>query len=282
MTPSRTIEALYEEWVECPSLEYRQQVSAPVDLPPIVFEQFLKRLHHQRIEYPNMAFWLVFDYRTLDVTRRDGDAETLGLPVRSKYDFLTRIHPDYVLPYLRWRRAAYQLAFQYPQKVRRPLAQAFRISIPLRTSTQEYWWFFINSVVVQVDAAGRIATNLQTFYRDTKWSSQSLRPVEASLFSHLESMESLNAEMFGQMTLQMTEVFTDAELELLTLYAAGKSTQEVVATKQWSLHTVHEYNAHLLWKARELFAYDFRNARSFARYCRERHLVFIPPNSSPT
>ncbi len=279
MLSFREFELLYEEWVEHPSAEYRRRVGSPVNIDAASLDQFLQRLHTHRADYPNMAFWLLIDYKTLLVARGEGDEQALGAPVRIYRDMLMRIHPDYLLPYFRWRKAAYQMVFLYPEKMRQPLLHAFRISLPLRVRFDKYWWFCINSTVVQMDAEGRIATILLTFYRESEWSPHNLRPVEASLFSYSEENEDINKELAAQLSLQMSEVFTDAELDLLALYAAGRNTDEVLAAKNWSRHTLHEYNAHLLRKSKELFVYDFKSARDFAEYCQERQMLLFKPIS---
>lgn len=279
MTSRLSFEQAYEEWIEQPSSTYRRSIGAPVHLSEAELNHFVQHLHNYRAAYPGMAAWLLLDYATLSVRQSEGDTNVFGMPIRTKRDLLSRIHPDYLLPYLRWRQAAYGLMALYPEKIRQPLRHTFRISLPIRTHRGRYWWFCMNSAVVQMDAEGRIATTVETLYRESEWSRHNLRPVEASLFSHEPLEDGLNAELAAQLSLQLTELFTDAELDLLALYASGKPTAEALAAKKWSRHTLHEYNTHLLRKARELFVYDFKNARQFAEYCLERHILQFKPQS---
>lgn len=275
MTSLSEFERLYEEWVERPSAEYRRLVGPSVDMDAAALEQFIQHLSQHRTAYPNIAFWVIFDYKTFSVLRSDGNMNVLGSPLRTKRDLLQHIHPDYLLPYLRWRKGAYNLVFQYADKMRKPLQHAFRISLPLRVRSGRYWWFLINSLTTQLDANHRIVSNLQTFCQENEWSRHNLRPVEAAVFSRTEEESLFNSELTAQISLQLTELFTDAELDLLALYAAGKSTEQVLAVKRWSKHTLHEYNTHLLRKSKELFVYDFKSARHFAEYCRERRILYF-------
>ncbi|MEQ1745210.1 MAG: hypothetical protein ABMA02_07290, partial [Saprospiraceae bacterium] len=55
-----------------------------------------------------------------------------------------------------------------------------------------------------------------------------------------------------------------------SLYAEGKTTDKALEEKKWSRNTLHEYNSNILRKAKGLFVYDFKNARTFAEYCLEK------------
>ncbi len=265
---------IYERLIEWPSMAYRSAVGPPLNLDPAAFEQFLARLSHFREDYPNMAFWQMVDYKTLTISHSQGDLEAFGYKLTSVKDFFRRVHPDYLLPYLRWRTAAYNLILKQDMPVD-PLHAVFRVPLPLQLLDGQYFWFYMNTTIVQVDAEGRIVTNLQSFYRESKWSPRNLRPLEAHVQIRNMADNDLDKMLIAQMTLQLIDEFTDAELDLLSLYASGKKTDEVLREKGWSRHTLHEYNANLLRKAKALFVYDFKNARDFAEYCLEKGLLRV-------
>lgn len=263
---------LFERQIEQPSASYRRTVGAPVNLSPADFEQFLSRLSHFREDYPNMAFWLMIDYKSLLVSHSEGDQELFGRKLSSVKDFFKRIHPDYVLPYLRWRTAAYNLILTQNMTVD-PLHAVFRAQLPVQLHDGQYFWFYLNTTIVQVDAEGRIVTNLQTFYRESKWSPRNQRPLEAHIQIRDAADNELDRQLVGQVALALLDEFTDAELDLLSFYAAGKKTEAVLQEKGWTRHTLHEYNANLLRKAKGIFVYDFKNARDFAEYCFEKGFI---------
>ncbi|MBK9337616.1 MAG: hypothetical protein IPM98_14060 [Lewinellaceae bacterium] len=262
----------YEQLIERPSAAYRAAVGPPVNRTPEAFEELLTRLRHFRDDYPNMAFWQMIDYKTLDISHSEGDLEVFGHKLTSVKDFFRQIHPDYVMPFLRWRTAAYNLIFKQ-EMVINPMEAAYRIPLPLQVLDGQYFWFYMNSTIVQVDAEGRIVTNMQTFYREGKWSERNLRPMEANIQIRNIANNDFDDQLISQLSLQIIDEFTDAELGLLALYAAGKKTEEVLREKGWSRHTLHEYNANLLRKAKTLFVYDFRSARDFAGYCIEKGFI---------
>lgn len=265
---------IYERLIERPSAAYRTSVAAPVNLDSEAFDAFLSRLKNFREEYPNMAFWHTIDYKTLSINHSEGDLVTFGRKLSSVKDFFRQIHPDYLVPFLRWRTAAYSLILNQNMAVS-PLEAVFRVSLPLQVLDGQYLWFYMNSAIVQVDAEGRIVTNLQTFYREGKWSPRNLRPLEASIQIRNVTDNALEEHLVSQLSLQLIEEFTDAELDLLSSYAAAKKTEDVLREKSWSRHTLHEYNANLLRKAKAIFVYDFRNARDFAEYCAEKGFIRV-------
>lgn len=268
-------EEFYKHYVEEPSEAYRQTIGRPVHLDATAFEVFLTQLRDFRRLYPNISFWQVVDYKSFKVTHKDGDLETFGHPFSTFKDVFRVMHPDYILPYLRWRAAAYELVFAKTVDLD-PLDIAYRVSLPMLTKNNEYYWFTINSMIVQIDASGHIVTMLQTLYMENQWSPRNLRPVEAFIRIRSDKYPNLEKQVITHLSLRLIDEFTNAELDLLALYAARKTSKEVTASKGWSQHTVHEYNANLLRKAKDLFVYDFRSARSFAEYCAEKGYIQFP------
>lgn len=265
---------LYESFVVQPSAAYRTVIGQPVNLDAEEFAKLLTRLRDYHNYYPGMAFWLVIDYKSLTISASEGDEAFFGRKLYSVKDNFQLIHPDYLLPFFRWRAAAYQLVFKQYAKIT-PLEMGYRQSLPLRAKDGQYFWFAMYSTIAQLDENGRIVSNLQTFYPEGKWSARNLRPFEASIQIRNSSESELDQDLISQLSLALIDEFTNAELDLLTLYGAGKTAEEILQTKSWSRHTLHEYNANLLKKAKNLFVYDFRNAREFAGYCLDKGFIRI-------
>lgn len=274
MPNKQPFDELYETLVVQSSTQYRAGIGEPVHLDRAAFGELLIQLKNFRELYPNMAFWLVIDYKNLTITHSDGDLTTFGEKLRSLKEFYRHIHPDYLLPYLRWRSAAYDVIFKGNIQID-PLEINYRQTIPIATADGSFFWFTSNGMIVQIDANNRPVTHLQTFYRDTRWSPRNLRPFEPSLQLKKSLGGDLETRLIDQLSLRLIDEFTNAELDVLSLYASGKSAEEVMRTKNWSRHTLHEYNANLLKKAKALFVYDFRNARDFAEYCFEKGFIRV-------
>ena len=272
MPGKQPFDKLFEKLVSQPTARYRAAIGSPVHLSPEALSEFLARLQEHQNVNPSMALWFVVDYKTLNITHRYGDVEVFGKKLHSLKDFYQRMHPDYLAPYLHWRAAAYEIALGQELSID-PLSVIYRQSIPLATQDGSYYWFNSDASIIQVDAEGRIATNLQTFYRESRWSPRNQRPFEASVQIRNAADAQLESQLFAQLSLYLIDEFTNAELDLLSLYANGKSAGDVMAIKGWSRHTLHEYNANLLRKAKALFVYDFKNARDFAEYCYEKGFV---------
>lgn len=265
-------ETLYNDLVVQPSEAYRAAIGQPVHLDPTAFDLFLERLKGFRELYPNVTFWQVIDYKTLEITHSDGDRELFGHKFKTFKNVFQHMHPDYVHPYLRWRTAAFELILSQSLKIN-PLDVAYRFGIPLQTQDNHYYWFTMSSTILQIDAQGKIVSTLQTFFQDMKWSPRNLRPVEASLSIRNPDSQDIENLILTKISLQLIDEFTNAELDLLALYAKNETPKTIMESKKWSRHTLHEYNANILRKARMLFVYDFRNARNFAEYCQEKGYI---------
>ena len=180
MFGQQAFDELYEQLIVQPSAAYRATIGPPVRLNDADFKAFITRLKDFRDIYPNMGFWQIVDYKNLLITLSEGDVELFGCRHKTIKEFFRKVHPEYLLPYLRWRGAAYELIYKR-DVVLAPLGVAMRIPLPLELEDGQYYWFNMNSTIVQVDAENRIVTNLQTFYREGKWSPRNLRPLEASV-----------------------------------------------------------------------------------------------------
>ena len=266
------LDKLYESLVVQPSAAYRAAIGAPVNLDPVAFSQLLDRLRDYHHLYPGMTFWLIVEFKTLAISASDGDVAFFGRKLNTLKDMFRMIHPDYVLPFLRWRAAAYELAFKQNNKIV-PLEFGYRQSVPLKEKDGQFFWFAMYSTIAQSDANEKIVTILQTFHLEGKWTEHNQRPFEAGIQTRNFSETALDRDLISQLSLSLIDEFTNAELDLLSLYGSGKSVEEILQIKSWSRHTLHEYNANLLKKAKNLFVYDFRNARDFAEYCLKKGFI---------
>ena len=266
------LDKLYESLVVQPSAAYRAAIGAPVNLDPVAFSQLLDRLRDYHHLYPGMTFWLIVEFKTLAISASDGDVAFFGRKLNTLKDMFRMINPDYVLPFLRWRAAAYELAFKQNNKIV-PLEFGYRQSVPLKEKDGQFFWFAMYSTIAQSDANEKIVTILQTFHLEGKWTEHNQRPFEAGIQTRNFSETALDRDLISQLSLSLIDEFTNAELDLLSLYGSGKSVEEILQIKSWSRHTLHEYNANLLKKAKNLFVYDFRNARDFAEYCLKKGFI---------
>lgn len=264
-----SFEALYEQHFEKPSLAYRAMLDLPVNMDTEAFFQFLSRMNHFREDHPNMAFWQVIDYKNLTILRSDGHKDLFGQDLTTIKEYFRRFHPDYLLPFLRWREASVKVSMKLAVTAN-PMRMTLRTHLPLLLQNGEYHWFAINKTILQVDAEGRMVTNLHTFYREGKWSPLNLRPFDFRFQTRGSADEQIDNDVTMEHALMIIDEFTDAELTLLSLYAEGKTTDKALEEKKWSRNTLHEYNSNILRKAKGLFVYDFKNARTFAEYCLEK------------
>ena len=219
-----------------------------------------------------MAYWLL-SMKDLSVSANGGALDVFGKPVHMYRDFLRLIHPDYFLPFLQWRYAAYVAMAKLKIKMT-PMEVFFRTSLPMLTKDGSYYWFSQHSTVAQVDSEGRMVTNLHTLYPEGKWTPHSAKPFEAFVFQGHFTETELEEMLRAQIVPYIPDEITNAELDLISLYASGLNAGEVCKQKGWSKHTLHEYNDGVLKKAGRIFQYDFRNARDFSEFRLARGFIY--------
>lgn len=245
----------------------------PVQLSPEAFEALLSRLRHFRENAPAMSFWYVVDFRNNTFCAIEGVAEHFGQKISSRSDFFRLIHPDYLKPYFQWVSASYELSLRN-KDLMKVMEGSFRVSLPMLNKDGDYYWYSQHTTITQKDAKGHVLTYLTTYYMEEKWSPLLLKPLGACLQMHnttdTEKEQALNAIMAPY----IIDEFTNSELEVINLYAGGVNTADVMKRIGWSRHTLNEYNASILKKARRLFQYNFRSAKEFSLYCLDRGFIY--------
>ena len=102
-------EQIYENY-----LKVRENMLG-IDLGPAfaldndALEVLLGKFRDRKQNYPDLAFWLLFDLRKWDIAESGGEEEVFGQKFSTLKSFLRLVHPDYLVSYLQWGQAAYQV-----------------------------------------------------------------------------------------------------------------------------------------------------------------------------
>lgn len=272
--------SLYETYVTANLPRLSAGLGEPAALRGAEYEAVIGQMKKFRELYAHLSFWAVVDMRSLDLAAVEGAESMLANPVKTVRDFLRLVHPDYLEPYLIWGEATYVIAMQNPGMIA-PMQISQRVTLPLLGRDGHYHWFSQHATVLQVDAQNRIIQHLNTYYDEGRWSARRLQPVEPHFSGRHYTPEELQRLLNAQMTPYIIDEFTNAELDLLSHYAAGETPERIMSLKNWRKHTLHEYNAHVMQKARRIFQYDFGTARDFAEYCAEKGFIQPKKNGSP-
>ncbi len=271
--------SIYEKYVISMLRRLSGGFGEPASLVGAEYDEVLTRMKKFRELYVHMSFWLIVDLRIQDVLTVEGADPVLYTPLRTLRDFLKLVHPDYLIPYLTWANATYEFGLQNPALVV-PMQISQRITLPLLTRDGQYHWFAQHGTVLQVDSSNRLIQHMNTYYDEGKWTRHGMQPMEAYFSGRHNDSEALQKLLNAKMVPYVIDEFTNAELDLLTLYAAGETAERITILKNWTKHTLHEYNANVIQKARRIFQYNFPTARDFADYCVERG--FIQARHTPT
>lgn len=272
---------LYETYVTSNMLRLSADLGEPVALCGADYEAVIGQMKRFRELYAHLSFWAIVDMRSHDLAAVEGSENVLAKSVKTVRDFLRLMHPDYLVPYLIWAEATYEIALQNPAMIV-PMQISQRLTVPLLGRDGHYHWFSQHATVLQVDAQNRMIRHLNTYYDEGHWSPQRLHPVEPHFSGRHYTPDELQRLLNAQMTPYIIDEFTNAELDLLSHYAAGETPERIMILKNWSKHTLHEYNANVVQKARRIFQYDFSTARNFADYCAEKGFIQPKNNHSPT
>ncbi|MEY3249787.1 MAG: hypothetical protein RL742_1830 [Bacteroidota bacterium] len=279
MSESFNFDRLFKEWIENTWIGYAQILGAPAYPDAETFEILVNGLRDFKERHPDMAFWQIVSMKDLTSTASGGDLEVFGMPVRTYRDFLRLIHPDYLLPFLQWRNAGYTALVKMKIKMT-PMEVSFRTSLPMRTKDETYHWFSQHTTIAQIDAEGRVVSTLHTLYPEGKWTPHSTKPFVAFFQGSIPETE-LEDMLRAQIVPYILDELTNGELDLISLYANDQSSEEICRQKGWSKHTLHEYNAGVLKKAKRLFQFEFRNARDFAAFCLDRGFIYKKNERNP-
>jgi hypothetical protein len=271
MPESFNFDRLFKEWIENAWIGYAQILGPPAYPDLDTFNALVTGLRDFKQRHPDMAFWQIVSMKDLLSAASGGDSEVFGAPVRTYRDFLRLIHPDYLLPYLQWRNAAYGALVKMQIKMT-PMEGSFRASLPMRTKDGAYHWFSQHTTIAQIDDGGRIVSILHTLYLEGKWTLHSTKPFVAFFQGPIPDAE-LEDMLRAQIVPYILDELTNGELDLISLYANEQSSEEICRQKGWTKHTLHEYNSSVLKKAKRLFQFEFRNARDFAAFCLERGFI---------
>ncbi|MEI6408738.1 MAG: hypothetical protein WCR52_05110 [Bacteroidota bacterium] len=259
---------------------YEIQLGEPINLSPDDFESLLARMRSYRDFYPGMSFWVVINLRDNVIVATEGAEDTLGVSLHTRFDLIFLIQPDYVPTFFRWVHAGYELSMKIRGSIL-PMQASYRMSMPFRHKNGDYYWYSIHTTVTQVDANGYVISYLNTYYMEGKWSERSLKPFETYLQLKNEPDLDVEQKLYAIMAPFVIDEFTNSELEVITLYAAGQSGENVAQKIGWSKYTLYEYNTNILKKARRIFQYDFRTAKAFAKFCLEKGFIYPRQNATP-
>lgn len=244
-----------------------------VDLTPADYQSLMKRMGQFRDHYLGMAFWFVVNMKENFFDALESVEAYFGKKIGSRIDFYNLIHPNYLLPYFQWVAACHELSLQPNSRIK-PLHNSFRISLPLHNRDGSYYWYSQFTTPIQLDNKGLALNYLNTYYLERKWSPFTRKPFETYMQVHNEPDPENEKKLYAIMAPYVIDEFTNSELEIIALYANGMGAEAVTGQIGWSKHTLNEYNASIMKKARRFFQYDFRTAREFSLYCLERGFIY--------
>ncbi len=233
-------------------------------LQPFSLELAIEQLLDKNQQGPvRWAFYLIMDTLKAELAWQHGVDRALGTSSKglSLQDYLHLVHPDYLKMYLNWAGIASQAGFQLREQVRDG-GYGFHITLPLRHSSGQYYWFTQRSFALEVNDAGHYLSHFHLYDYGGPWNVYNRRPFLPCITKYNQPDAGLESLLYRLMSGRIKVRFTPTEQYLLEWYMAGEPPRKV----RMAAHTRHEHNSNILLKARRLFCCDFANARLFARF----------------
>lgn len=179
-------------------------------------------------------FAFTVDTRVCDYTFRHGLQRALGLRDDiSMGEFMQNMHPDYFMMFQRWAGAAFKTSQRFKEKSR-PLAQSYRIMIPIRNSEGHYLQVIQSSTMLQVDKDGNMLKYFNRYYVSHRaWEHAPLRP---DFFEGRDVNEEWSLEMNKEVAKGISEnLFRGSEERVLRKYhvIASRLNRRSGSTGKW-------------------------------------------------
>lgn len=268
-------------WV---TLGIRQETLLNGNSPLLNEEEYLQYIFDLKLEFfkrQHSRFFFVVDSTSNNIHRFKGELMEYGTEniLGEKIDdlslFFSKIHPDYVAPFLEWAQQAYLVANEQAKDVLvKPFATTYRISIPLKGKDMRYYWYGQYSTPILSDSAYNLLCHLNIYEYEGLYNEYEVKPVVPciTMMQNLSPIQ-IEQKMIQNMGKVLMGKFSETEREVVEMYAQGKSADEIVARKRWKKTTIYEYNSYILKKAKLFFVYDFKNTIYFVEYLKSKGFI---------
>jgi hypothetical protein len=182
--------------------------------------------------------------------------------------FFKRIHPDFLLDFLKWVQATYVFVTQNKDIIK-PLNQSSRLTLPLKLIDNKYYWILQEVIPLQVDAANNLVTHLNIY--------TIVRPMEdgekVKLVGRLYN-DGFEVKEWTQMvwktyfTSKFFE-FTTAQRQILDILQINieLSNTEIAIALNKLKNTIDVQNKLILARAKEAFPNQpFKNVKELVKF----------------
>ena len=272
---------LQTPWV---ALGIRKEILLNGNSPLLNDVEYLQYILDLKIEFfkrQPSRFFFVVDSTANDIHKFKGELMEYGSEnilcekIINLSLFFSKIHPDYVAPFLEWAQQVYTLVHEMGKDIIiSPFESTYRISIPLQGKDGRYYWYGQYSTPIISDSAYNLICHLNIYEYEGLYNEFEIKPVVPCItMSQNLSPIHIEQRMMRNMGKVLMAKFSEAEREIVEMYAEGKSVDEILIRKRWKKTTLYEYNAYILKKAKLFFVYDFKSAIIFVEYIKYKGFV---------
>jgi hypothetical protein len=183
------------------------------------------------------------------------------------YQFLQKLHPDYIPMFQAWTEAAGEVWYQlhhFPNG-----SYVYHISMPLLCGDGHYHWFVHHTFPLQADSMGRYVSHIVFSNYVGRWYMSNRPPFLPYITNNNRPDREVSDIMYRAIAPKVKNTFSPKEQSIVEWYMKGKPEQ---GNPGIAKHTLHEHNGNILAKMQSLLLTDFKSAREASVFVRDSKL----------
>jgi hypothetical protein len=110
-------------------------------------------------------------------------------------EYLNLIHPDYLVDYLAWGKAAY-IYVGKNMEAAKPLEYCFRVNFPMKLKDGNYYWVLMECYSLQVDKSNNILAQFNAYTIVDKYESRKKIPLAVNIWNNNFGNEAFTKELW--------------------------------------------------------------------------------------
>jgi DNA-binding CsgD family transcriptional regulator len=203
----------------------------------------------------NKQFFIAAGLKSLEVlfTHRLSDFVKVSENFSLK-EYLNLIHPDYLVDYLAWGRAAYVYVSKNPEAAK-PLEYCFRINFPMQLKDGNYYWVLMECYSLQIDKSNNILAQFNAYTIVDKYESRKKIPLAVNIWNDNFGNEAFTKELWKCHFILKPFVLTGVQREIFDLIKGEPtlSNSEVAERLDKKINNVNVLNKQILARGRDSF-----------------------------
>lgn len=246
----------------------------PVHLSDEACQKFLTDLENDPLM--SNRFALMANIKTFDIVWQLNFDKFFKYKGKLTVDkFFFKIHPDYLIDYIKWGEACYLYAAEIKDQLI-PLQQMTRITIPMKLKDEQYYWVLQEAIPLQLDKDNNMITHIQLYSIIRPFEKKEELPFVGYVwdegFKHEEWSKAIWKRYFTRQPFILTPELN--RIMDLMIQNPHISNGEIADQLGKQKNTIDMQNKQILAKARQSFPNQtFETVRDVAQFLSDLNLM---------